>query len=374
MLFFYSLGMIITVKIKLIPSREQKDILLQTFEAFNAAANDAAAIGFDNKVYSQPSIHRLCYFDLRERYGLSSQLAVHATKKAATCFARDKTKCPVFKKRSAISYDQRNMSFKGLTHVSIASLDGRLVIPMVIAGYQESKLTSALKSGEADLVYVKGTFYLLVSITVDELPPGEVKKALGVDLGVENIAVDSSGEFYSGAEVEAKRVWFQSRRNILQSVGTKSAKRRLRSMSKKEANYRRTLNHQIARKIVDSAKALGAKIVLEDLNGIRDRTRFRKKQRSRMSGWSFFQLRSFIAYKAKLVGVVFETIDPRNTSRTCPKCKHCDKANRKTQSKFKCVQCGFHANADLVAAVNIAAKGVVNTPTVGIVKQNLNWC
>jgi len=179
---------------------------------------------------------------------------------------------------------------------------------------------------------------------------------------------------YSADTVEAKRVWFQFRRDILQSVGTKSAKRRLRSMNKKEANYRRTLNHQIARKIVDTAKALNAKIVLEDLNGIRDRTQFRKKQRSRMSGWSFHQLRSFIEYKAKLVGVIVDMIDPRNTSRTCPKCSHCEKSNRKSQSKFECVKCGFHENADLVAAVNIAAKGVVNTPMVGIVKPNLNWC
>ncbi|TAE28758.1 MAG: hypothetical protein EAZ92_07560 [Candidatus Kapaibacterium sp.] len=34
------------------------------------------------------------------------------------------------------------------------------------------------------------------------------------------------------------------------------------------------------------------------------------------------------------------TIDPRNTSRTCNDCGHCDKASRKSQSQFVCVACG----------------------------------
>ena len=50
-------------------------------------------------------------------------------------------------------------------------------------------------------------------------------------------------------------------------------------------------------------------------------------------------------------------IDPRNTSKTCSNCGHCSKSNRKTQSEFLCVSCGFSANADTNAALNISAKG-----------------
>jgi IS605 OrfB family transposase len=336
--------------------------------AFNSAASDAAKAGFNGKVFSQPSIHKLCYVSIRKKYGLTAQLAVRAIGKAVECFKRDKRKCPVFKPRSAVVYDERIMSFKGLMHVSLASLDGRLAIPMVIANYQSSKLQAAIKAGQADLIYINKTFYLLVSLKFEDIPVAEAEKIIGIDLGVAKIAVDSEGNVYSGDDVEAKRIWIQNRRNVLQSVGTKSAKRRLKKISKNESNYRRTANHQIARRIVDTAKGTDAAIAIEDLKGIRSKTRFRKSQRARMAGWAFHQLRSFIEYKAALAGVRVVRVDPRNTSRTCYECGHCDKANRKSQTQFACQSCGHTSNADLNAAKNIRSRGYVNVPIVGIVE------
>jgi putative transposase len=52
------------------------------------------------------------------------------------------------------------------------------------------------------------------------------------------------------------------------------------------------------------------------------------------------------------------TIDPRNTSRTCPSCGHCAKANRKSQAIFCCVECGLTMNADIVGAINISVAAV----------------
>lgn len=364
----YNQDMRLTVKIKLLPNTEQKQTLLHTMEVFNAAANDAAQAGFDHHVFSQPSIHRLCYYDLRERYGLTSQLAVRAIGKAVECFKRDKTKCPVFRKRSAVVYDERVMRFKGLSHVSLASLDGRLLISLAVGGYQESRLQEAIKTGQADLVYITGVFYLLLSIELADVPEHDVVEVIGVDFGVVNIATDSLGNVYQGADVEAKRIWFQNRRSTLQSVGTKPAKRRLKKNSKREANYRRSQNHAIARRIVDAAKERGAAIALEELKGIRSRTRFCKSQRSRMSGWSFGQLRSMVAYKGAMAGIPVISIDPRDTSRTCPECDCCDKRNRPDRATFRCVHCGYSEMADYVAALNIRSKGIVKMPMVGIVE------
>lgn len=360
----YNLSMKLTVKIKLLANSEQKEILLRTMKAFNAAATDAARDGFEGGVFSQPSIHKLSYYAIRETYKLTAQLAVRAIGKAAECFKRDKTRCPVFKSRSAVVYDNRIMRFIGLALVNLASLDGRLTIPIVVAGYQEVRLQEAIKTGQADLVYINGTFYLLLSITLPDVPKSQAIEVLGVDLGVAEIAVDSEGTAYTGKGVEAYRIKTQRMRSILQSVGTRSAKRHLKRISRKESNYRRTTNHQIARRIVDTAKERNLSIAIEDLSGIRGRTRFRKSQRARMTGWAFWQLRTFIEYKAALVGVVVRIIDPRNTSRTCNRCGHCEKANRKSQAKFECRSCGHKANADENAALNIKAKGEIRTPIV----------
>ncbi|MBA3239870.1 MAG: IS200/IS605 family element transposase accessory protein TnpB, partial [Acidobacteria bacterium] len=105
-------------------------------------------------------------------------------------------------------------------------------------------------------------------------------------------------------------------------------------------------------------------IAIEELKGIRERTRFRKSQRARMSGWSFFQLRQFLEYKSRLNGVRLVTVDPRNTSRTCHECGHCEKANRRTQEQFECQSCGHRSLADFNAALNIRAKAKVNWPMV----------
>jgi transposase len=83
-----------------------------------------------------------------------------------------------------------------------------------------------------------------------------------------------------------------------------------------------------------------------------------------MTGWSFHQLRSFLAYKAELIGVSIIYVDPRNTSRTCNECGHCEKANRRSQSEFACQSCGHRANADLNAAKNIRSLGYVSVPIV----------
>ena len=128
--------------------------------------------------------------------------------------------------------------------------------------------------------------------------------------------------------------------------------------------------HVISKKIVEKAKDTGKGIALEDLTGIRSRTVVRKKQRRQHNSWGFDQLKRFIEYKAKIAGVFLKFVDPRNTSRTCPKCGCIDKHNRKTQSKFSCVSCGFSSIADYIAAINIGRRALVNAPDVAV---NFSW-
>jgi IS605 OrfB family transposase len=137
-------------------------------------------------------------------------------------------------------------------------------------------------------------------------------------------------------------------------------------MAGKEARFRRHENHRISKAIVENAEGTGRGIALEDLKGIRERITARGSDaRNRLSGWSFGQLHAFLAYKAELAGVPVVTVDPRNTSRTCAACGHCEKSNRKSQSEFVCKACGHGAHADLNAARNIAfrAQGARKTPS-----------
>jgi hypothetical protein len=89
-------------------------------------------------------------------------------------------------------------------------------------------------------------------------------------------------------------------------------------------------------------------------------------------GFPIAPLRQFIEYKAALAGVPVVAVDPRNTSRTCPCCGHADKANRKTQDQFLCMDCGYSGLADHIAAWNIARRAAVNPPYVSGVDVNFH--
>lgn len=126
---------------------------------------------------------------------------------------------------------------------------------------------------------------------------------LGVDLGIVNLVTDSDGGSYSGEQVERKRVWYARRRAVLQSVGTKSAKRHLRQLSGRQRRFQKDTNHRISKRIVAKAEpgTLWVKraIALEERTHMRRRARAQvPQQRARHSNWAFAQLRQFISYGA----------------------------------------------------------------------------
>jgi IS605 OrfB family transposase len=351
------LNMKTTLQVKLLPTPEQHTALLDTMHAFNAACTWLGEQAYRERCASKFALQRLYYQEVRQRFGLSAQLAIRVIAKTVEAYKRDKKTQVSFRPDGAVVYDERIMGFKGVNAVSLATLDGRKVIPMQMGDYQRVQWSRA--KGQADLVLVKGQFFLLVTIETPEAPPMIPERFLGVDLGIASIATDSDGNSYTGNDVEVIRQRCMTHRQTFQARGTKSAKRRLKVMAGQQAKFQRWVNHGIAKTLVQLAKDTKAALVLEDLTHIRDRITVRKRQRNKQSNWSFGQLRSFIAYKAQQAGVPLVVIDPRNTSRECSRCGHVDKRNRRSQSEFLCLRCGFACHADINAARVIAARGSV---------------
>ncbi len=351
-----------TLPVKLAPTGDQAVALLATMERFNLACDAIGQVAFANRCANKVELQKLVYYDTRERFGLSSQLTVRAISKVVEAYKRDKTIQPRFRPRGAVPYDQRIMSWKGVEHVSLLTLGGRELIPTRFGDYQAARLDR--RQGQADLVLTDGTWFLYVTIDTPEPTPVEPEDFLGVDLGIVNLAADSDGTIYTGQAIETKRQVYSHRRRNLQRNGSKSATRKLRSIKGRQARYQRDTNHRISKTVVRNAKDTGRGIAVEDLTGIRDRITVRRQQRARHGNWSFAQLRAFLTYKAVLAGVVLVAVDPRNTSRTCPECGHCDKRNRPNQACFRCQSCGHAAPADTTAARCIRARAGVMRPMV----------
>jgi len=68
---------------------------------------------------------------------------------------------------------------------------------------------------------------------------------------------------------------------------------------------------------------------------------------------SFGEFRRLLEYKGRLYGCKVIAVPPAYTSQRCSVCGHTERANRKSQSIFCCVNCGFQLNADWNAALNI---------------------
>ncbi len=354
--------MLVTLKIKLLTDPEQYSKILETMRTFNKACNYISQLTFEKKIFNKVKLQQECYYEVRDKFKLSAQFVIRAISKVTESYKANKKALHTFKQTGAIVYDQRLLSYKGLEHASILTMDGRIRVPMVFGEYQKDIIDGRRIRGQADLVLVDGIFYLLVIIELPDGSPIDTKNFLGVDLGIKNIAVDSDGETFSGDKVNGMRHRHARLRAKLQKKGTKSAKRLFKKRSKKEQRFARDVNHCISKKLIAKAKGTGRGISLEDLKGIRERTTVKKSQRRQHNSWAFYQLRQFIQYKATLAGVPVVLVNPRNTSRECPACGHIDKKNRPTRDTFCCQSCSYAGPADSVAAVNIGCRAVVMQP------------
>jgi putative transposase len=352
----------LTAQIKLLPDPEQTASLKATLFAANAACNYASEQAWQTKTFKQYGLHHLFYKEIRSRFGLSAQLAIRVISKVADSYKLSRKSQRTFKPTGSIAYDDRILTWRlDTASISIWTLSGRISIPFTCGDRQRELLQS--RKGETDLVYRKGNFYLLATCDIPTPDKAETTDVIGVDLGIKNIAVDSDGVVHSSSKVNNVRHRHRRLRTKLQTKNTRSAKRKLKKLSGKEARFAKDVNHCISKEIVAKAKGTTRAIALEDLTGIRMRVTVTRRRRATLSSWSFHQLRSFIGYKAERVGIPVIMIDPRNTSRTCPACGHIDKQNRKSQRLFSCVSCGFAGLADHIAAENIR-RAAVNQPNV----------
>lgn len=346
----------LTLKIKLLPSKEQAKGLLDTIKQANIACNEISEIAFTKKLYNQYKLHHETYHRIKASSKLSAQIVVRCISKVADAYKIDKKIQRRFKPFGAITYDPRILTYKENT-ASIWSMGGRVKIPFVCHNHNYIPYIK----GEADLLFKNGKFYLFQTVEVPEKDMKDVEDFIGVDFGQTDIAVLSDGTNFNSNELKKVRKKYSKVRSSVQSKGTKSSKRLLKRLSGKERRFVSINNHTIAKQIVAKAKEENKGIAIEDLTNIRKTAKPKsKQQKTELNRWSFFQLRQYLTYKSLLAGVKLVAVPPAYTSQTCNVCNHIGERNGK---HFKCKNCGNVADADYNASLNIATWGrTVNRP------------
>ncbi len=299
--------------------------VLACLERFNTAANWLSGVAFRERLWHWLPLQRRAYREVRERFQLPAAATVVVIRKVAYAYRNKQRRQhqATFRRRGAIPVYKHHYKRDGTVSVY---------------GF---RIPFAARQGglsgrhQAVLCYRRGKFILHQVVEVNIPTPAPVQEYLGCDLGTVNLLTDSEGEAYSGQTLEEKRRIYVHRRKRLQKRGTRAARRKLRELSGRQRRYQRDVNHGIAKRVVAKAQQLCCGIALEDLQGIRDRIKARRRQRARLHNWAFGQLRRFIVYKAAKAGVPVVFVGPANTSRTCPVCCHVDKRKPPLASRIQ---------------------------------------
>src|SRR5262249_597 len=142
-------SMKLTLQIQLLPDQEQATKLKSTIERFNQACSWLAKQAFESKTANKITLQQKYYYDLRQKFDLSAQMAAICIRHVGGTYSRDKSILPVFHPNAAMPYDNRILSFKGVDRVSILTLEGRIKLPFLMGQYQRERFS--LAKGQSDL-------------------------------------------------------------------------------------------------------------------------------------------------------------------------------------------------------------------------------
>ena len=338
-----------TAKIQVQVAPEQRELLNVTMDTYRSACNFVANYVFRTHDLKQFSLNKALYYDLRERYGLKSQMAQSVIK---TVIAKYKTilenqKAWIKPDFSKPQYDLVWNRDYSLTHnlFSVNTLGGRVKLSYYSDGMEKYFDHNIYTFGTAKLVKKHG------------------KYVVGIDRGINFVVAtyDSKHKsgFVSGRAIKQKRAKYKQLRKELQQRQTPSARRRLKAIGQRENRWMQDVNHCVSKALAYS-NPKHTLFVLEDLSGVRSATeKVCHKDRYVSVSWSFYDLEQKLKYKAVLNESLVINVDPRYTSQTCPVCGHTEKSNRdKKKHIFCCKSCGYTSNDDRIGAMNLYRMGI----------------
>ena len=361
-----------TVPVRLDVASDDAALLEDTVDTFLWSAQYVVDHAFEGEYVttSKTTLDDETYADVREATdGFNGGLVQAARNKAAEACKSVVAKWKQGKKASKphftsphVVYDHRTATFHD-DYVSLATTDGRIEADYVLPDkdsdtpHAEYFFSSEYETTGAELHYTNGNWMLHIHCKKDvesdmsKQATPENGAVLGVDLGVNNLAVVSTGTFWTGDEFDHWRSEYEHRRGDLQEHGTRWAHENIQSVGRKEAGRFKMTLHRISNELVAEAREHECSVIaFEDLTDIRERT-----GGSWGHKWAFNRLYEYVEYKAVEYGIDVEQVDPDNTSRRCSHCGFTHPDNRESES-FECLKCGYANHADYNAAKNIGLR------------------
>lgn len=356
--FCNSLKAIKSIKQSYEPNQE----LLDLMDIFRKMINDCIRIGLENKCSTLRKLSKLSYHSL-EQYGVLSYYKLTAISQACGRLSQMKqsmkrgikTRSPYIRKPFLITC----YGFKINGMLLSIPYKNREHINILLNNHTQEILSNPALRVHSFLIALN-SINISVSKEVDEI---ECIKTVGIDRNLRNVSVGNTEQItmYNTSKL------LQIKENTTHVLSTfKRNDHRIRKKLASKLGKRRTnrINqalHKISKHIVQNALKTKSMIIFEDLKGIRKL--YRKgngqgnKHRRKLNSWSFYELQRQVEYKAKWEGVPVRFIDPKCTSKLCPRCGKRLQEDRERRRDLWCGNCKRWQDRDVVASMNIAYKG-----------------
>ena len=243
----------------------------------------------------------------------------------------------------SIPFDQRqfslcksNNSFDFWVH--LRCLGNKFILDLPLRNHKHNKKFSNWKrAGSCRLLRNNGKYK--IELIYEQANPviHKPNKILAIDAGINCLMSCSDGRQIG---LELKRLLSE-----------------LNKKQQKSKSYNRKLNqiHNYVRWCVNQLDWGNlSDLVIENLKYIQISTKKRvsKATRKLLSKWNLGLWHRAIEQKCEANCVCLYKVEPKYTSQTCSRCGNVDKGNRKG-ILFRCTSCGYEANADLNASINI---------------------
>jgi putative transposase len=185
-------------------------------------------------------------------------------------------------------------------------------------------------------------------------------KAVGIDLGLKDVAVTSDGEALIAGR------WYRGIEQRLANAQRRGHKRQAKRIQRDAANRRKDALHKFSSEMV---RQYGA-IYIGDVSSTKlAKTRMAKSVLD--SGWGM--LKTMLQYKGHQAGCIVEVVDEKFTTQACSSCGSLTGPKGRTGlvvRGWSCTNCGAVHSRDVNAARNILARGL-SGPSAGTAKEIL---
>lgn len=234
--------------------------------------------------------------------------------------------------------------------------------------YVKEKYNKKTKTMEKMPKY--GRLSITYTILVDDIQP---EGFIALDTNLDNVTMADTNKNVTIYNMAQLNKWKEQKAETVSHFRRNDARVLRHVAGKHGAIEKRRVNsaiNNLSKRIVDIAKENKMAIIMEDLSGIRNRYTKenmpgKKKDRKKLNGWSFAEIRRQIEYKADINGVPFYLVDPKGTSNVCAICGGKMKKSLNAYRKLKCSHCHHLVDRDVNASINILKRGISLIP---------EWC